>query len=291
MSNLKLITTVTPNYYKNKINYNSKILLLGSCFSTNIGQILESYSFNIVSNPFGVLYNPESIYNSVKLLTQEDLFTEKDIRQTNTTDKNSAPLYCSNYHHSTFRSESKSSFLENANSKLIEARAFFKESDTIIITLGTAWIFRENMSGAVVSNCHKRLATDFTRERLSLERIVELLSSIMELCRDKSVIFTISPIRHIKDGLTDNNISKGLLLQGVERIIKSHDNSYYFPSYEIMLDELRDYRFYAEDLVHPSPVAIKYIFNRFKEFCICPKCYPLMEQNLKTFKHSNHIYK
>lgn len=273
-----------------EIDYSSKILLLGSCFTTQIGEILQDYKFNTVVNPFGVLYNPYSIRNSIEFLTTEQEFTTKDIIQTNPTDKISQKKYASFFHHSSFARLSKEEFLENANEHLRKASQFLKAADTVIITLGTSWIYKLKENGMVVSNCHKRLSNEFTRERMTTSQVKQALENIINMLPDKKIIFTVSPIRHFKDGAHQNTISKATLQLAIEEVIEKYNTSKicYFPSYEIIIDELRDYRFYAEDMVHPSDVAVKYIFERFKETFIPESQYEQMRQNLKITKREKH---
>lgn len=272
------------------IDYSSKILLLGSCFTTQIGEILKDYKFNTVVNPFGVLYNPYSIRNSIELLTTNKEFTNEDIIQTNPTDKISQKKYASFFHHSSFARLSKEDFLENANEHLRKASQFLKAADTVIITLGTSWIYKLKENGMVVSNCHKRLSSEFTRERMTTSQVKQALENIINMLPDKKIIFTVSPIRHFKDGAHQNTISKATLQLAIEEITQKYNTSKicYFPSFEIIIDELRDYRFYAEDMVHPSDVAVKYIFERFKETFIPESQYEQMRQNLKITKREKH---
>lgn len=276
-----------------QIDYNSKILLLGSCFSTEIGAMLKDYKFNVLVNPFGVLYNPCSVANSVGYLCSGKEFAQEDVIQTNPTDKISPCKYASFAHHSSFARESADDFLKYANEQLRCASEFFKQADTVIITLGTSWIYRYKESGKIVSNCHKRLAQEFDRERLSVKEVVDTLGMMCDQMQDKRVIFTVSPIRHFKDGAHENTLSKATLLLAIEEYISgsTHKNVAYFPSYEILMDELRDYRFYAEDMVHPSSVSVKYIFERFKETFIPQSEYEQMRLNLKQTKKEGHIIK
>lgn len=273
-----------------EIDYNSKILLLGSCFTTQIGEILQDYKFYTFVNPFGVLYNPYSIRNSIEFLTTDKEFTNKDIIQTNPTDKASPKKYASFFHHSSFARLSKEEFLENANEHLRKASQFLKAADTVIITLGTSWIYKLKENGMVVSNCHKRLSNEFTRERMTTSQVKQALENIINMLPDKKIIFTVSPIRHFKDGAHQNTISKATLQLAIEEVTEKYNTSKicYFPSYEIIIDELRDYRFYAEDMVHPSDVAVKYIFERFKETFIPESQYEQMRQNLKITKREKH---
>lgn len=273
------------------MDYGSRIMLLGSCFSTEIGNILQDYRFNVMVNPFGTLYNPCSIAASVGRMQQGRAFTEEEVIQTNPTDPNAAARYASFWHHSSFARNSAAGFLENANLELNRAGNFLREADTLIITLGTAWVYSLAGTGQVVSNCHKRLAGEFSRRLLTVGECTALLQGIADSLPDKEIIFTVSPIRHLKDTAHGNQISKSTLLLAVEEVVAGHGNCSYFPSYEIMMDELRDYRFYAEDMVHPSPVAVKYIFEKFRDAHISPLEFKQMESNMRLTKAERHIQK
>jgi len=237
--------------------------MLGSCFAENIGEKLQKSKFRILVNPFGVIYNPESIRISALRILEKQLFTEDEMFEHEGSWKSFS-------HHSRFSALTAAQFLENANQKLEEASAFFQNTDILIITFGTAWVYSLKDSGAVVSNCHKLPASLFSRKRLSIDSIVESYSELIKaLLKQRpalQILFTVSPVRHWKDGAHENQVSKATLLLAVEQI-QHHfpDNTAYFPAYEIMLDELRDYRFYAEDMIHPNETAISYIWERFSD--------------------------
>ena len=179
--------------------------------------------------------------------------------------------------------------MAEVNAALSDANAFFRRASTIIITLGTAWTFRFNATGEIVSNCLKRDAKEFTRECLSLRTCEILLNSLVERYPSKRFIFTVSPIRHLKDGAHGNQLSKSTLLLAVDSVVQKHaDRCCYFPAYEIMMDELRSYRFYAEDMVHPSAQAINYIWERFCEFALTKTEMATLEANRKAFLRSRH---
>ena len=291
MSNFKFNTPVTIQEAADKLDYSSRILMLGSCFTTEVGQILKDYRFDVMVNPFGVLYNPCSIANSVNRLLQPEPFATDEVIQTNPTDANATAKFASFSHHSSFARFTPEEFLESANESLAEASSFLTTADTVIITLGTAWTFRNISTGKIVSNCHKRLAKEFKRELLSVDECSAEILEIANTLKGKKVIFTISPIRHLKDTAHGNQISKSTLLLSVEKVISACEWCSYFPSYEIMMDELRDYRFYAEDMVHPSVLAVKYIFEKFKESNISPLAFKQMENNMRLTKAENHIQK
>ena len=298
---MKLQTPVTDEKCKVGISYNDKITMLGSCFSDNIGKQLADFGFDVCVNPFGTLYNPVSILKSVERLVSGKHFTEDDCVQIGAGDER----FCSFSHHTSFARGSKEEFVENANEALESACRHFAESNKVIITLGTSWCFRHNESQEFVSNCLKRPACEFTRERLSSVETAECLMKIMEMCREaegregfcrKEFIFTVSPIRHFKDGAHGNQISKAGLLLGIEDALDHHDGSGhcqadYFPSYEIMMDELRDYRFYAEDMCHPTSQAVNYIRERFLAWALPSSEIPRLEENIRSHKRSCHILK
>ena len=289
---MKLQTPVADAQCKVGISYNDKITMLGSCFSDNVGQLLSNYGLDVCVNPFGTLYNPISILRSIERLISIMSFTEDDCVQIGAGNER----YCSFSHHTSFARASKEEFLNNANQALqIEAK-HFAESTKIIITLGTSWCFRNTSSGQIVSNCLKRHPGEFIRERLSAQETADCLKKIVELCRDaesdtfrpKEFIFTVSPIRHFKDGAHGNQISKSGLLLGIEEILATGHTDY-FPSYEIMMDELRDYRFYAEDMCHPTSQAIDYICERFLTWALPADERPQLEENIRMYKKSRHI--
>ncbi len=291
MANFSFSTKVVVKEDEGSLNYDSKIMMLGSCFTTEIGKIMEDYRFDVMVNPFGVLYNPCSIAASIERIHQCREFEAEEVIQTNPTDTKGVKKYASFSHHSSFARLSGEEFLENANEHLHVASSFLKEADTVIITLGTAWVYTNVGTGKIVSNCHKRLATEFHRSLLSVEECTNVLKRIAELLPDKKIIFTVSPIRHLKDGAHGNQISKATLMLSVEKMLSQYPHCSYFPSYEIMMDELRDYRFYAEDMLHPSPLAVKYIFEKFRESHISPLAIKQMEQNMRLTKAENHIQK
>lgn len=245
-----------------KITYEDGIMGLGSCFAENIGTKMKGVYFKTEINPFGVLYNPVSIGNSIELMLNNNLFTENDIFEYRS-------LWQSFSHSSLFSDISEEGCLNKINSRLNSSFEFLKQTNVLLITFGTAWVFEERKSGRVVSNCHKLPANEFVRRRLTKEEIVyrftEAISKLQSLFPYLNIVFSVSPIRHWKDGAHENNISKGILLLAIDELQKQFGNVHYFPAYEILLDELRDYRFYSSDMLHPSEVAVEYIWNCFSE--------------------------
>ena len=290
---LKLQTPVTDLECKVGISYKDRIMMLGSCFSDSIGRQLSDFGFEVCVNPFGTLYNPVSILKSIEMLAGSRVFGREDCVQIGAGDER----WCSFSHHTSFARASEEEFLADANEALAAARERFVSCNKIIVTLGTAWCFRNVASGAVVSNCLKRPAAEFIRERLSSAEVTETLRKISELCPGKQFIFTVSPIRHFKDGAHGNQISKSALLLGIDDFLcgcpvdLSMDPFYpadYFPAYEIMMDELRDYRFYAEDMCHTSQQAVDYIRERFLDWALPSSERQALEENIRRFRHSQH---
>lgn len=289
---MKLQTPVTDEKCKVGISYKDKILLAGSCFTDNIGQHLKDYGFDVQINPFGTLYNPASILNAFELIAGNYTFTENDCVQIGAGDER----WCSFFHHTSFARATKEEFLKHANDALREAREYFAQADKVVITLGTSWCFRHLSRGMIVSNCLKHPAAEFVRERLSADEVTSALKRIHAICntpstagRQKHMIFTVSPIRHFKDGAHGNQISKASLLLGIEDFLRTQtDMADYFPAYEIVMDELRDYRFYAEDMCHPSAQAIGYIRDRFLGWALPADEHPLLEENIRKFRHESH---
>jgi hypothetical protein len=293
---MKLQTPVTDLPCKVGISYKDKIMMLGSCFSDNIGSRLKNYGFGVCINPFGTLYNPASILSAVRRLLGEECFCEEDCMEIGAGDSRT----CSFFHHTSFARGTQSEFIENANASLAAAAEFFRKCNKVIITLGTSWCYRHIGKDMIVSNCLKRNPKEFIREFLPASRTAAILREIMELCPDKQFIFTVSPIRHFKDGAHGNQISKASLLLGIEEAIAAtpvdlsmnpHYTADYFPAYEIVMDELRDYRFYAEDMCHPTQQTADYICERFLDWALPADEQDTLKENIRAFRHGCHIVK
>ena len=292
---LKLLTPVECGISRIQISYKDKIMIIGSCFADNIGQKMADLGFNVCVNPFGTLYNPVSIYNSIRRLEEAREFTPEDCVPMGS----GAGLICSFSHHTSFARQSMEEFLENANSRLKSASEFYRTCNRAIITLGTSWCYRHIGRDIIVSNCLKRNADEFLRERLPSDETARLLSEIISSGNisggehsnsgGRRFILTVSPIRHMKDGAHGNQISKSSLLLAADMTCSSFPGiCEYFPSYEIMMDELRDYRFYSEDMVHPSAQAVNHIWERFCEFALPEEERPVLAANEKLFRQSQH---
>jgi lysophospholipase L1-like esterase len=245
----------------NQIDYNSKVVLLGSCFSENIGGKFEYHKFQSIVNPFGILFQPLAIENLITRAINTDYYKADDLCFNN-------EQWCCLDAHSKFNRSSKDELLEAINSQIDKTHAQLKNLTHVIITLGTSWVYRHIASDAIVTNCHKIPQKQFLKELLSVAQITESLDATVRLIKSvnpkATVLFTVSPVRHIKDGFIENTRSKSHLLTAIHQLVEPRDRIYYFPSYEIMMDELRDYRFYNTDMLHPNVLAIDYIWEKFK---------------------------
>lgn len=282
---IKYKTTIELEPAPFSIKYEDNLLSIGSCFAQNIAQKLQDIFYTVSINPFGTLYNPISIRNSLGLLLNNYEFQEEDLFFHN-------GLWNSFQHHSSFSSNSPEDTLEQINIELIKARTRLKKSKTILITLGTAWVYELRKNNKVVSNCHKLPANRFKRKRLSVQEIVDSLGPLFEYLKEYAselnIVLTLSPIRHLKDGFTENQISKSTLLLAIQEMVEKANFIHYFPAYEIMMDDLRDYRYYADDLVHPSKLAIEYIWETFTNSYLEPTEAPLRKNIYKLQKAIQH---
>lgn len=277
-----LVDIPKPGFH---VQYSGKLLLLGSCFSNNIGTKLEWLKFKAVTNPFGVLYNPASIAQSIENLLTRETFTEKDISYHN-------ELYFTYYHHTSFSKVAKEDFLKSINASFQKAKTHLFKTDVLFITLGTAWAYRLKSSNQIVANCHKIPATKFDREFLNTDEITRLLSvqfnTLRKVRPELKIVLTVSPIRHWKDGGIENARSKSSLIIAIKELEKLFPDIFYFPVYEIFMDELRDYRFYENDMIHPSGFAIDYVWQKFQETFFLPDTTKLatqVEKIKKSFEH------
>lgn len=285
MEELKLQTPVETDRSKVGVSLNDKIVILGSCFADNMGQKMVDLGFDVCLNPFGTLYNPVSVCNSVARLTSGIPFSKDECVQMGA----GAGLVCSFSHHTSFARRTEDEFLQVANASLKEASLRWKAASKVIITLGTAWIYEYTRSGETVSNCLKIDAKEFTRRRLSVRETATLLMNMIARHPEKEFMFTVSPIRHFKDGAHGNQISKSTLLLALDEVLaKFPERCEYFPAYEIVLDELRDYRFYAADMIHPSDQAVDYLWSRFVGFAVPPADLPELDSRRRGLLRSRH---
>ena len=246
---------------QNLIDYQSNILLLGSCFSENIGDKLSYFKFQSTQNPFGILFHPKAIENLISNTSNKKVYSIDDLTYQN-------EIWHSFDAHSSLSSASENELLNKLNFATSLTSKKIKEASHIVITLGTSWVYRFIETDTIVANCHKIRQKKFSKELLSVAEISESLAQSISLIKsmnsDVSVTFTVSPIRHLKDGFIENTQSKSHLITAIHTLVNKQNVSY-FPSYEIMMDELRDYRFYAEDMIHPNKTAINYIWGKFMD--------------------------
>ena len=285
MEELKLQTPVETGRSKVGVSLNDKIVILGSCFADNMGQKMVDLGFDVCLNPFGTLYNPVSVCNSVARLTSGIPFSKDECVQMGA----GAGLVCSFSHHTSFARRTEDEFLQVANASLREASLRWKAASKVIITLGTAWIYEYLRSGETVSNCLKIDAKEFSRRRLSVRETATLLMNMIARHPEKEFMFTVSPIRHFKDGAHGNQISKSTLLLALDEVLaKFPERCEYFPAYEIVLDELRDYRFYAADMIHPSDQAVDYLWSRFVRFAMPESELPALDARRRELLRAQH---
>lgn len=268
---MNFTTKVPISKSNNPIDYSSEILSLGSCFAENMSEKFSYFKFQHQVNPFGIIFNPVSIENLLSRVVNKQKFTEDDIFYHN-------DLWHCFEVHSELSNPDKEDFLHSLNQVLEDTNTQISKSTHLIITYGTSWVYRNKASKKIVANCHKVPQSQFDKEILSVEIIEKSIQNSIDLIQkinpNYHFIFTVSPVRHIKDGFVENQRSKAHLITAIHNI----HNINYFPSYEIMMDELRDYRFYAEDMLHPSQIAIDYIWERFFKNYISEENHATMEE-------------
>lgn len=285
---MKLQTTIPLRPVDCQIDYQSQLLLLGSCFVLHIGNKLTYYRFRSVQNPFGVLFHPLAIERVLSKAVRSEYYTEDDLF-----------LYNELWHcfdaHSSLSDPLSEKLLQRLNRGLRNTYNAINRSTHIIITLGTAWVYRRKETGAIVANCHKVPQKEFSKELLTVPEIqaclTRMVSSIRSINGEAQIIFTISPVRHLKEGFVENQRSKAHLISALHNLNpnEAYDQRLqYFPAYEIMMDELRDYRFYEADMVHPNELAVDYIWERFDRIWISPQAKPVMDEVDAVQKGLNH---
>ena len=268
------------------IDYDSKIMLLGSCFAENMGNKFDYFKFQATTNPFGIIFNAVSLEKLIRRAVENRMFTENDIFFHN-------DLWHCFEVHSELSNPDKDAFLESLNDLIRLTNQQLNDSTHIIITLGTSWVYRNIESNEIVANCHKVPQKQFKKELLSINQTEESLQNIVSFIHSVNpncnFIFTVSPVRHIKDGFVENTLSKAHLVAAIRKTITNNPSLItYFPAYEIMMDELRDYRFYAEDMLHPNQTAIDYIWIQFFENYISESEFGLMNEICSIQKGLKH---
>ena len=268
-----------------KINYNQSLFLIGSCFTEHIGNRLADYKFPVLQNPNGILFDPVSVCNSLqsymnaKSYTAEDLFFLNDLWQ-------------SWQHHSMFSGMDQQAVLNTINQSQLQAHQFLKKANWMIITLGSSYSYKLVNGETPVANCHRAPSQYFNKQLVEISEIADRLDdTIIQLKAfnsDLKIIFTISPVRHLRDGVIDNNRSKARLIEAVHQVVQQFDHCYYFPAYELVIDVLRDYRFYDIDLAHPNYAATEFVFEKFKEHYIENKSLEQMDDIKKMVNAYRH---
>jgi len=255
-------TIVPPLKSSFAISHGDKCFFVGSCFTENIGKHFINKKFRALVNPFGVLYNPLSIKKSIDIL-----LSHKKIEADKLVHRNG--LWNSFTHHSKFSACSQEECLEKINSNISAAADFLQQTSVMLLTFGTARVYLLNETNEVVSNCHQFPSSYFTQKLLSIDEICEtysrLIDKLLHINKTMKFIFTLSPVRHWKDGANENQISKAILMLSIKRLCEQYEQAVYYPAYEIVIDDLRDYRFYAPDMLHPNEVAVSYIWEHFAE--------------------------
>lgn len=272
------------------INYNDKILLIGSCFTEHIGNTLQELKFPVLQNPNGILFDPASVCKSLVRYIQNREYTEKDLFYLN-------EVWNSWEHHSRFSHPDAAVCLQLMNEACQQAHDFLKEANWVIITLGSSFSYRlteqaGGKTGEGVANCHRAPAQWFNKHLLAIDETVTLLDNCYHQLKrfnpNLNILFTVSPVRHIRDGVVENNRSKARLIEAVHHIVNKFDGLYYFPAYELVIDVLRDYRFYDIDLVHPNYSATSFVLDKFAESCIDPASRQLMQEIKKIVIARKH---
>lgn len=246
------------------IAHNSSVFMMGSCFSEHIGAKLSERKFKVLSNPYGILFNPASIARALHDIIDKSVYKVSDLVENN-------GIFHSLSHHGRFSGIDAQSVLNQINNDIATAHNFLKTAEVIFITYGTAWAYSYNvdsdMKGSVVGNCHKLPASNFTKQLLDVETIVNDFKQLTEKLRNfnenAQIVFTLSPVRHLRDGFEENQISKSVLRLAIHNLVESLDKTSYFPAYELIIDDLRDYRFFEEDMVHPNKQAVNYVWEKF----------------------------
>ena len=280
---MQLHTPVPVNPIENPLSYQAKVFSMGSCFAEHMNEKLRYYGFDSDANPFGIIFNALSMQRLVARIVQEQAFTEADIFFHN-------ELWQSYEVHSRWSTTEAERYIHQLNSLLFTAHEQLVQATHFILTLGTSWVY--TFANQVVANSHKVPNAQFEKRLLTAEDTEGALAEIMRLVRQINpkiqFVFTVSPVRHTKDGFTENHISKGNLLQAIYNLKQNDNKWYYFPAYEIMMDELRDYRFFAADLIHPNALAIDYIWERFSTEAISSESHPIMKEVVELKRALQH---
>jgi len=282
---MNFFTPINIKSLDTPINYRNRILLIGSCFTEHIGNHLADVKFNVLQNPNGILFDPFSVCNSIISYIQNKQYTADDLFQLN-------EGWHSWQHHSRFSKPGRDEALELINQSQSKAHQFLRETDWLIITLGSAFVYKLAASGETVANCHKAQPQTFQKHLASIDEIIskfdETIHQLFQFNNHLRIIFTISPVRHLRDGVVDNNRSKARLIESVHHLVNKFNRLYYFPAYELVIDVLRDYRFYDIDLAHPNYSATTFVLEKFFESCLDEEARKLSDEIKKLVIARNH---
>jgi GSCFA family len=274
----------SPKSFEQKIIHQDKLLLIGSCFTEQVGNKFLQHKFDVLQNPNGILFNPISIAQSLTSYIENKIYNEADLFYEN-------ECWHSWQHHSRFSHPEKNICLQTINHSQQTAHDFLKTADWIFITLGSAFVY-QLQNGTVVANCHKVQAEKFTKKLLSVQDVLAALDNVIHRIfmqnKNAKIIFTISPVRHLREGFIENNRSKAVLIQAVHQLVNKFNNLFYFPAYELVIDDLRDYRFFAEDMVHPNYAATNYVWQKFVHHCVDEQSQQLMKEINEINAAINH---
>lgn len=279
---MKFRTEVDVKPFSRKIGYETSLIFLGSCFADNMAGIMQRSKFRVTANPAGVLFNPASIAETLRLFDTRYAVSSDDLTE-------SGGKYFDYRFHGSFADSSAERSVGKINEAVDSGHKALRECDIAVLTFGTAWVYILNETGKIVANCHKQPSSLFTRRRLSVDEIVASYSELFDgILKDKSIIMTVSPVRHLGDGAEENFTSKATLKLAVAELVERYPNVVYFPAYEIVNDDLRDYRFYADDLVHPSAQAVAYIKEKFFDAALSERTKQLLVRVEKIAGAAEH---
>lgn len=282
---MKLQTQLPLEIQSPAIDYRSKLVLLGSCFAEHIAEKFSYYKFQNNVNPLGVLFHPVAILDLLSRAHQDRFYSENDVFFSN-------GCWQTFHAHSRLNSTSQSEILDHLNTALKSTQDQLQSASHVILTFGTAWVYEHKQSKKTVANCHKQPQREFDKSILSVDQLQDTFKSIISILTsfnpEVTVVFSISPVRHLKDGFVENNRSKAHLISALHAVINTSKNTHYFPSYELLMDELRDYRFYKQDMVHPNQIAIDYVWEKFQSIWINPEVNSTMQEVNQLQKGLTH---
>lgn len=274
-----------PEISQKKITHNDDVLLIGSCFSEHIGNRLSDLKFRVHSNPFGIVFNPKSIETTLNRIINKDYFNENDVFE------KEGNWYSLEAHSSVF-AVGKNELLELLNNTIDEWNLKLKSASFLIITYGSAFAYKSKLKEKIVANCHKLPQAEFDKVLLETQDIVShyqiLIDKLKQINPTLNILFTVSPVKHLRDGVVENSLSKAILIQSVHQLIKQNTNCVYFPSYELVNDDLRDYRFYESDMAHPNEQAINYVWKKFSDVYFNEATISINEKLIQIHQAYNH---